>query len=409
MRVSTLLLMVGCLSFTAQAAEDDEAIYKLFPFAAASEYIDFAAGLVFVVQNAGQKDATFLATGFYSTNDSYAVLIDGFNYRFPRFPRLLFDFMILTSDYPYGIYFVDGNPDFVGQPAGTNDSSIDNFIYASANPKKYEFDLQYLFPTGGGKGGISEALKRETAGKGWNPLKNGMMTFSVTPYFYSQTITNMDTGAVIQDEQTQGYRFSFDWDNLSAKNNPTYGGRTIINYSYDPGREENPSYEFAEFSQSLIFPIFGTPYTTQQSLAVNFYVAETTTWHDKDDQGRYERPPYFAGATLGGYYHLRGYSKNRYHDRSAVSYSFEYRVLPTWQPMYDWPIFRNYDVPWWQWVIYYDLGRVDDGLHEETFVDDLHWSVGFGARFQIQSILVRLEYAVAEDDSQFVIMVNQPF
>ena len=208
---------------------------------------------------------------------------------------------------------------------------------------------------------------------------------------------------------TRGFMFLTEWDNRNSENNATRGNRFRFRYHIDPGRERNPGYHFWALQQSIVFPFFSSELTTQQSLAVNLGIQHTVTWHEKDHQGRYRRPPFYAGSTLGGYEDLRGYSRYRYHDRSAVSYNFEYRILPKWQPLGSLPILSWYHVPWWQWVAYLDLARVDDDLRATTFYEDLMWSVGAGVRFEIESILVRLEYAVAEDESQFLLMVNQPF
>ncbi len=83
--------------------------------------------------------------------------------------------------------------------------------------------------------------------------------------------------------------------------------------------------------------------------------------------------------------------------------------MPDWQPLEDWPVFEWYDVPWWQWVAFVDVGRVADDYDLAELHRDMKWSVGGAVRFQVEGIVVRTEMAWGSEDSLFRVMINQPF
>lgn len=61
----------------------------------------------------------------------------------------------------------------------------------------------------------------------------------------------------------------------------------------------------------------------------------------------------FAGAinnnvetTLGGLERQRAYASNRFHDRSAINYTAEYRYMPKWNPFLKIPLVNTLHIPW---------------------------------------------------------------
>ncbi len=143
--------------------------------------------------------------------------------------------------------------------------------------------------------------------------------------------------------------------------------------------------------------------------AFNVYTADTPSWNNTDAEHGYHRPPEYAGVKLGGLYRLRSYQTGRFVGRSAISYSAEYRVMPEWQPLGDWPVFNWYDVPWWQWVAFADVGRVADSYNVSELHSSMKWSAGGAVRFQVEGVVVRTEMAWGNEESIFRVMVNQPF
>lgn len=112
---------------------------------------------------------------------------------------------------------------------------------------------------------------------------------------------------------------------------------------------------------------------------------------------------------MGGWEALRGYYGGRFFDRSAVAYSAEYRIIPAWQPLKELPVFKSYNIPWWQWVFFIDAGNVNDRYNLIELHQELKYSVGSSLRLSIEGIVLRMDYSVSAEDSQFRILINQPF
>lgn len=146
----------------------------------------------------------------------------------------------------------------------------------------------------------------------------------------------------------------------------------------------------------------------KQVLAFSVYTADTPTWNNCSNN-QCQRPPEYESVKLGGLFRLRSFTAGRFHGRSAISYTAEYRVMPEWQPLGSWPVFSLYNVPWWQWVAFTDVGRVADEYNLKTLHEDMKWSAGGAIRFQVEGVVVRTEVAWGSEDSIFRVMVNQPF
>jgi outer membrane protein assembly factor BamA len=195
-----------------------------------------------------------------------------------------------------------------------------------------------------------------------------------------------------------------DWDNRDSVRNPSKGSHTALTTTV--GAQSWQSEELwtkVEFQNSQYFALgpLGELFD-QQVLAFDFYTADTPNWNN-------ERPPEQEQVSLGGLYRLRGYTSGRFHGRSAVHYSAEYRVIPEWQPLDEIPLLNYYDLPWWQWVFFAEAGRVADQYDLKTLHKDMKWNLGGAVRFQVEGIVVRAEYAQGADEGTFRVMINQPF
>ena len=72
-----------------------------------------------------------------------------------------------------------------------------------------------------------------------------------------------------------------------------------------------------------------------------------------------DRPPSFAGATLGGLWKMRGYPTQRFSDKSGIYYGAEYRLIPEWNPFKHctW-LQQHLGVQWIQFAPFVEAGRV---------------------------------------------------
>ena len=84
------------------------------------------------------------------------------------------------------------------------------------------------------------------------------------------------------------------------------------------------------------------------------------------------RPPAYAGATLGGLWKMRGYPSQRFSDKAAVYYAAELRMIPEWNPFERRSTVQEYVViEWIQLVPFAEIGRVAPEWSLDTLHSDM--------------------------------------
>lgn len=383
--------------------------YEAVPFMLSGESLGTALGGAMIIKSAGQPQASVVGIGFYSSNHSWMTYL-GFNhYQLEALPQWLFSAESLLANYENSFYYLDLEEG--GPSPGGNDSDIDDKIETRGEETFNRLYLKYVMPIGDGSRGAQKSLfSRPNAGIGFNPLNNGISSIQISPYSESQYL--VEYSDLKRADTSTGIEFKLEWDNRDSSNNSTYGTDSSFTVKRDWGSSDRPSWTTWEFDQSVFLPLGSNSMMKQQVLALNLYLADTPTWNSEASDisaTGYHRPPEFAGINLGGFKRLRGYSSGRYYGRSAIAYAAEYRIQPRWQPVQEWPLFNFYDVPWWQWVAFAEAGRVADDFDFGTLHQNMKWTAGLGARFQIEGVVVRAEAAYSGDDNQIWIMANQPF
>lgn len=372
-----------------------EAEFVAVPFAFSSESLSTALGAAGVVKHAGQVQASILGIGLYSANDSWIGYLSAHNYQIPKVDSWLFSVETYQAQFKEGIYYL-ADPAMPEQNVSK--------VVTLGDESYTRLHAKYVLPWGRGSAGAARSLARSKESISWNPLNSGVTSVKVSPFVQTRELQGYEH----LPEKAQGVALELDWDNRDNGKNSTQGGQTSLKVSRDFGSDERNSWTTWEFEQSAFFAIGGNDWFAQQVMAFNFYLADTPTWNAQSGDN-YHRPPSFAGVSLGGFDHLRGYASKRFTGRSAVMYSAEYRMQPRWQPLQQWPVFNLYDIPWWQWVVFAEAGQVANEFDAAALHDDLKWSAGIGARFEVESVVVRAELAYSNEDSQFWVMVNQPF
>jgi outer membrane translocation and assembly module TamA len=112
---------------------------------------------------------------------------------------------------------------------------------------------------------------------------------------------------------------------------------------------------------------------------------------------------------LGGFDRLRAYPTGRVRDKAAVYYAAELRLIPQTQPLRNLPVFKYFEIDWWQLAPFVELGRVGPEYNSELFFEDLKWSAGIGLRLMAFRNVVRLDFATSDDRSSVWAMFGQPF
>lgn len=376
------------------AKEKDSAFV---PFYFSTETMGSTIGLAGVAKGVGQPQAALFGMGLYSEKDSYVGFLSAFNYALS--PNLLF------STQMYQARFND-NPYYLGDQ-GSNNSSTEDKTVTNGDEENYKLEFKYLLPWGNVREhGLLGAFQPVRDVSFASPVDSGVSSIIFTPFYSSRELDIYND----KKEEATGFSLTFDWDNRDSVRNTTRGSHT--SFDLTTGAESLQSEDLWlkwEFQNSQYYSLGPLgDWFDQQVLAFDFYTADTPTWN-KCDGLMCARPPEQEQVRLGGLYRLRGYTAGRYHGRSAIHYSAEYRVLPDWQPLDDIPLINYYDLPWWQWVAFVEVGRVADDYDLKTLHEDMKWNVGGAVRFQVEGIVVRAEIAKGADEGTFRVMINQPF
>ncbi|MGI9919167.1 BamA/TamA family outer membrane protein [Vibrio owensii] len=376
------------------AKEKDSAFV---PFYFSTETMGSTIGLAGVAKGVGQPQAALFGMGLYSEKDSYVGFLSAFNYALS--PNLLF------STQMYQARFND-NPYYLGDQ-GSNNSSTEDKTVTNGDEENYKLEFKYLLPWGNVREhGLLGAFQPVRDVSFASPVDSGVSAIIFTPFYSSRELDIYND----KKEEATGFSLTFDWDNRDSVRNTTRGSHT--SFDLTTGAESLQSEDLWlkwEFQNSQYYSLGPLgDWFDQQVLAFDFYTADTPTWN-KCDGLMCARPPEQEQVRLGGLYRLRGYTAGRYHGRSAIHYSAEYRVLPDWQPLDDIPLINYYDLPWWQWVAFVEVGRVADDYDLKTLHEDMKWNVGGAVRFQVEGIVVRAEMAKGADEGTFRVMINQPF
>ncbi|UTZ26919.1 hypothetical protein HB761_09280 [Vibrio campbellii] len=395
-RLFSVLAFSASLFLSTQivAKEKDSAFV---PFYFSTETLGSTVGLAGVAKGVGQPQAALFGMGLYSEKDSYVGFLSAFNYALSS--NLLF------STQMYQARFND-NPYYLGDQ-GSNSSSTEDKTVTNGDEENYKLEFKYLLPWGNVREhGLLGAFQPVRDVSFASPVDSGVSSIIFTPFYSSRELDIYND----KKEEATGFSLTFDWDNRDSVRNTTRGSHT--SFDLTTGAESLQSEDLWlkwEFQNSQYYSLGPLgDWFDQQVLAFDFYTADTPTWN-KCDGAVCARPPEQEQARLGGLYRLRGYTAGRYHGRSAIHYSAEYRVLPDWQPLDDIPLINYYDLPWWQWVAFAEVGRVADDYDLKILHEDMKWNVGGAVRFQVEGIVVRAEMAKGADEGTFRVMINQPF
>lgn len=411
---------LGQSIYVARGKEDapHEPMILAVPYAFYNEGFGGAVAAVYGATGWPQKQSTFVATVIAGTNTAGAGYFLGQNFQMPLIDRLFLDPIIGISHFGTLDSYQNGNPDFRGQQAGTNDSSVDNFVQGTGNDNFAYLNFRYLLPLGHGKEVINTYVldrgllyKGATGGTSWNPLISGKTFIEVQPFARAQTI---DASYGDFTRRTNGLNFSLRYNNMDFVPNPSTGNTIRLRYSEDWGWfSSTVPYNVVSGEYSHYINLGATDRFRQRVLALDFWTADVPSWNDSEVQGGqtvFHRPPNFQGANLGGLWRMRAYPTGRYNDRSAIYYCAEARVIPEWNPFAHIGWVEKYlTVAWWQWVVFAEAGRVAPSWTFETLHKNMKFDLGAGVRAMVKGLIVRIDLAGSSESYGVNMMVSQPF
>ena len=395
---------------------------KIIPFPFYNDSTDLAFSVAFVAAGYYQPQLAIVGNAFTSTNGSLSGFFLAKDLQLHN--RLFLDTKLMASDFGEIESYQDGNPDFPDERAGSNDSSKKNFINTEGTDKFFRLNFRYVLPTGdGAKGPIHKFVVdrrgllvpgHESGGSEWNPLTSGRL-IAESEFFYRKQSLDDVTGQF--DPETLGATLALEYDNTDFHTNPANGSRQRITISHDwGGLDDTAPWTSLDFEASKYFDFGETENTLQRVLALNMWWVDSPTWDSSstiDGSEVFHRPPLFAGASLGGIDRLKGYSTDRFNDRSAVFYAAEYRHMQKNNPFQSIfksiPYIDELNLALWHWVAFAEVGRVHDEWDLSELHEDMKWDVGMGLRMNIEGVVVRLDVAKGEEETEVQMFIGHSF
>ena len=396
----------------------EEQNWIILPYVFRSETFDTSVGVFGVISKYPQEQSTIYATAFGSANGSWRALAGAYDLRLPGFDRLFFSPTFMFTDYSNVKAYIDGNPDFPIERAGTHGSDPENHVTDPAWDGSGRLSFRYVLPWGHGKNHVINRVKVKeglrisdpVGGQSWNPLNSGRTYILVEPFYRKQEI---ELDEEIRKLRSNGVKFELRHDNTDFILNPSKGSKKSVGVTRDWGFfRSSDEWTHLELEYGKFFGLNDTNIHRQRLVALNVWVSDVPTWEVQKTAGIStvrHRPPYFEGSTLGGFYRMRAYPVNRFSDRSAVYYSAEYRATPWWNPLEGVSLLGSPEIQWWQWILFCEIGRVAEDFDLDALHSDMNWDTGFGLRLFSEGLVGRLDLAVADEGWSILAMVGHPF
>jgi hypothetical protein len=401
--------------FKNEKGESEKQVLSM-PYAFYNEHFGLAAGWVYGLSGAPQPQSSLIATGMVGSEGSGMVALIGQDIQMRRSERLFIDPIVSVGYFGEADAYIDGNPNFPNERAGSNDSDEDDFISGEGWDNFFRLRLKYLLPIGAGEDEIigtyymSRGLptNKFTGGHVYNPFASGRSYAEVKPFYRAQEI---EEGAVDEDIETNGADFAYYWDNRDFYQNPSEGHSVRLQVSRDFGWfDSDNSWTVLQTEVDKYFSFGESRWFRQQVLALDFWTAYSPTWDVQANGDIDNRPPAYAGATLGGLWRMRGYPSQRFNDKAGIYYSAEMRLIPHWNPFKNWPtVQKHLGVQWLQIVPFVEVGRVAPDWDASDLHEDMKWSAGLGLRAHAKGLVIRIDTAASEEGGSLQMMVSQPF
>jgi hypothetical protein len=387
------------------------------PYGFWNETFGFAAGYVYAVNGFPQPQAGMVASVMAGTEGSVMGFLMGQNIRPVRsLERLFVDPILSIGYFDNADVFIDGNPDFPDERAGSNDSDPDNFITGRGGDTFARARFKYLLPIGTGRERILPAFQFDrgllldgaSGGDVFNPRKSGLTWVELMPFFRSQ---NVENDLVDIDQATNGLELGLFYDNRDIGSNPSRGESVRVRVARDWGLfDSSDSWTSLGLEADHYVPLGESDGWRQRVLALNLWTSYSPTWEERPDGRVDNRPPAFSGATLGGLWRMRAFPAQRFNDKAGIYYAAELRLVPEWNPMEHLPALQErVGIQWFQLVPFVEVGRVAPTWNLEELHSRMKWNAGCGVRAWARGLVARVDVAYSDEGFGVQMMVGQPF
>jgi outer membrane protein assembly factor BamA len=397
----------------------------VIPYAFSSETTGLTIGVGSMIKGYGQDQLSFAATIFAGSDDleqkddAIAVIGNMRDLRIPYSKRLFLTTTASAGYYPLKrAYSAPAfNPD-IPRP-GSNDSTADQYIEVGGSDNWFDIRLEYVLPIGAAENkammtyNLTDGMltSTPTGGKAWNPLSSGITNALLRAYSRYQTY-EFDPGDL--EGTIHPFQLAISYDNTDFSTNPSYGSRQFIGVTQGVAMSESSeTWTFWELEAAKYLSLGKTDWARQRVLAFDVWTGDSSTWNETTLENGFTEvnnaPPYYEGATLGGFYRMRAYPFYRFNDRSVIYTSAEYRYTPDWNPIGNIRWLKFLKMDWWQFVGFVEGGRVAREYTLSELSSDWQSDVGIGIRAMVAGSVVRFDAAASNEGISFWFMVGHPF
>ncbi len=393
----------------------------ILPFAVSTESTElvFGAG---GMRKGFYQDQMLTGGAAFGGEDSYGVFAGVWDYRVPFLRRAFISTMGMVGYYPnHRAYTVPRGfylPPGIERP-GSNDSDEDIYLESKGESNWWEIKFDYVFPLGAAadhgmvpyqlQGGL--LVSEPSGGESWNPLESGVTIATLRQYNRYETY---ETDIRTFDGTVHPFELGLLYDNTDFPINPSRGSSQYLAVHYDPAwLDAEEKWTFLEAEASKYLSLGPGRWASQRIVALNGWTAYSPSWElDQNELGwsrKKNAPPFMEGATLGGFYRMRGYRDSRFHDKAAIYATAEYRYTLKYNPIRNvrWLGFLNLD--WFQLVGFVEGGRVAPKYSADVLFEDWKSDVGFSLRALTAGIVVRFDVAYSDEGANTWLMVGHPF
>ena len=425
-----LSVVFSSLSFASTSANVKRSVDRLetpnksaesliLPFAFSTETMGVNVGVGLMASGYYQDQMTVGATAFGGEVSS-GVGAGLWNYRLPGTDRLYFSIVGMEGYYPDQRAYATTKDEFHSSPiAGSHDSSSEDYIQADGSSNWWEMKLEFSLPFGATaqKGMVKYETRNgllvsePSGGDEWNPLTSGASVIVLRQFNRYQSFEEQDR---FLDGAVHAIELGLLYDNTDFPVNPSRGSKQYVSVSHDAAwLESDHEWTFVEFDASKYYSLGASENAYQRVIALNFWTGYSPTWgveyNDEGKQRIVDAPPYNEGASLGGFYKMRGYSQNRFHDKAAIYMTVEYRYSLKYNPVAGVRWLRFLKLDWFQLVPFVEAGRVGPKYTSNALLSDLNVDGGVSVRAMMAGLVVRADVAASEEGGSLWVMVDHPF
>ncbi len=393
----------------------------ILPYAFPSDSMGFMLGVGGYMKGAGQDQLLVGGTAYASFDSTFGAAGGVWDYMLlPKSDRLYLSAIGSIGTYPRQRAYAKPVifPDEI-RPGSNNSGELD-YTETKGTDNWFDLKLEYVLPMGGsGYYGMTDYKLKDgllesgsTGGGSWNPLNTGVTVLMFKQYNRYRNYETKNYGDV--DLTIHPVKLGIFHDHTDFPGNPSTGSSQYLAVTSDFGwLESDKEWTFVEFEMSKYFSLGSSNWARQRIIALNLWTGDSPTWKEEvNEHGNItlvENPPFYEGATLGGFYRMRGYPTDRFHDRSVLYTTAEYRYTLDWNPIANisWLNFLKLD--WLQMVGFVEGGRVANEYDLGELFSDWKVDGGVGLRALAAGSVVRFDVGVSEEGTNAWVMVGHPF